>query len=46
MSRLDTSLWDPANPPFVRDKCVTSTGKRLCTDYVQKAEVHTKNGTI
>jgi len=33
---LHISLWDPANPLFVRDKYVTPTGKRLYAGYAQK----------
>ena len=32
------SLWEPANSIFVRDKYVTSTGKRLYAGYAQRAE--------
>ena len=38
VSGLLISLWEPANPLFVRDKYVTPRGKLLYAGYVQKVE--------
>jgi len=44
VSGLLISLWGPANSPFVRDKYVRPTGKRLHADCVQKRK-HVKNSS-
>ena len=38
---LIDNLWRPANPLFLRDQCVTHTGKPSSVGCVREAEAHT-----